>query len=151
MLAAIFACYFLSFSSPVEANSNWIGLYQDTHFRGLVQSLRDVKLQTCYNLLCDGVNNEVSSASWLGFAEKASSDGLPQITFFMDKDCAGSSQGYQASEANYPSDFSVAGMDNKITSLIVYDRNVVDVDNTETFCQGSTELARVGRVTKATN
>ncbi|GMF46865.1 unnamed protein product [Phytophthora fragariaefolia] len=107
-------CMLLTFSR-VTATSNWIGLYQYAHFSDLVLSLRDVKTQTCYNLLCEGVNNVASSAAWLGWT---SPSGDSQITFFMDKDCKGSSQGYQASGEEYPSDFSADGMDNKITSLI---------------------------------
>ncbi|KAG2766525.1 hypothetical protein PC129_g11547 [Phytophthora cactorum] len=154
MFASIFTLWTLLMYSSVAENSNWIGLYRDAHFDELVLSLRDVKPQNCYNLLCQGVNNVVSSAAWLGWTVKASDNSLPQITFFMDKDCTGTSQGYKASGEDYPADFTTtgnsSGMDNKITSLIVYERNAVDVDNTITFCLGSTEAAAVGEIANAT-
>jgi hypothetical protein len=143
MFASILACSLLLSGLLVSASSNWIGLYQSAHYSGLVQSLRDVKSQVCYNLLCDGVDNAVSSATWLGWAGTTSNDGLPLIAFFMDKDCKGASKSYKASGETYPSDFSTDGMDNKVTSLIVFSRNVVDVDKTITFCQGSAELAAI--------
>lgn len=135
-------CIFL-ISSRVAGTSTWIGLYQDTHFSDLVLSLHDVKTQTCYNLLCDGVNNVISSATWLGWTPTSSDGTLPVIKFFMDKDCKGTSQGYKASGDAYPSDFAKDGMDNRITSMIVYARNGIDVDKTITFCEGNTERATI--------
>ncbi|GMF66114.1 unnamed protein product [Phytophthora lilii] len=119
--------------------SNWVGIYRYANFSGLVQGLRDIKTQTCYNVLCEDVNNLASSAAWLGWIAAPSGNGLPRITFFLDKDCKGAFRGYEAGGTNYPSDFSADDVDNKITSLIVYDRNFIDVDETITFCKGSTE------------
>ncbi|KAE8899042.1 hypothetical protein PF005_g17877 [Phytophthora fragariae] len=139
MSLPLFTFCILLISSHVAGTSNWIGLYQDAHFSGLVQSLRDVETQTCYNLLCDGVSNVASSATWLGWTSTLSDSSLPIITFFMDKDCKGTSRGYKASGDEYPSDFAADGIDNKITSLIVFTRNVIDVDKTVTFCEGNAE------------
>jgi hypothetical protein len=90
-------------------------------------------------------NGNVWSSNYSMCAISSAIVSFAQVTFFVDKDCKGTSESYRSNGETYPSDVSTDGMD-MITSLIVYSRNVFDRDKTITFCQGSTELVTVATI-----
>ncbi|KAE8899219.1 hypothetical protein PF005_g17881 [Phytophthora fragariae] len=145
MRALVFSLlvFVLFIGAPVAANEREITLYQNTNFKSSFLDIRGAEVQTCYNLLCKGFENVASSADWSGWPEKASGHaGPPFLVFFTKKNCKGSYRGYSTYGESFPSDFAAVGLSDKIVSLIVYDKNFIDIDKTITFCE-DTELTTV--------
>lgn len=70
----------------------------------------------CINLSC--FDDKATSVKW---KDLPSNDGKAKIVFFTGKNCTGSKREWTIDSDDYPYDFSKDGVDNDISSFIIYE------------------------------
>ncbi|KAG2766570.1 hypothetical protein PC129_g11541 [Phytophthora cactorum] len=81
--------------------------------------------QRCYNLGC--FNDKASSVKWEGLPTTGAFNGQSRIAFFTGKECTGDSRDWPTDgvindkEGNYPMDFSLDGINDAISSFMIWE------------------------------
>lgn len=74
----------------------------------------------CINLSC--FDNKATSVEWDNLPSAgADDDGTAKIAFFTGKNCTGDKREWTVEDEDYPYDFSIDGIDNDISSFIIYE------------------------------
>lgn len=76
--------------------------------------------QYCINLSC--YDNKASSVKWVDLVEDGDvdGDGKAKIAFFSGKDCTGTKREWAIKDEGFPEDLAKDGIDNDISSFIIY-------------------------------
>uniref|UniRef100_H3GPH3 3-hydroxyacyl-CoA dehydrogenase NAD binding domain-containing protein n=1 Tax=Phytophthora ramorum TaxID=164328 RepID=H3GPH3_PHYRM len=100
------------------------------------------KTQRCYNLSC--WDNRASSVKWEGLPTSGSFSGKSRIAFFTGKDCTGDSRDWPTDgyindkKGNYPMDFTLDGINDGISSFIVWETSKRITNGKDTPCPWGT-------------
>ncbi|KAH7482023.1 hypothetical protein KRP22_012427 [Phytophthora ramorum] len=138
LLTAIFAC----FSSFATAWYGTVKFYADVEFEGATYPWGISKTQRCYNLSC--WDNRASSVKWEGLPTSGSFSGKSRIAFFTGKDCTGDSRDWPTDgyindkKGNYPMDFTLDGINDGISSFIVWETSKRITNGKDTPCPWGT-------------
>ncbi|GMF34472.1 unnamed protein product [Phytophthora lilii] len=133
-LESVFMCY-LQLSSVLcllvvltDVASAWYGtvtFHSKAYFKGSSYPWGISETQRCYNLAC--WDNKASSVKWEGLPKTGSFNGKARIAFFTGKDCTGDSRDWptdgviNGKKGNYPQDFTLDGINDAVTSFIVWE------------------------------
>ncbi|GMF60574.1 unnamed protein product [Phytophthora fragariaefolia] len=80
--------------------------------------------QVCVNLSC--FNDRATSAKWSGIVNWGAFNGHSRIAFFTGKDCTGTVRDWDTkvkSSKGFPGNFFLDGIDNDISSFIIWQYN----------------------------
>ncbi|ETI41999.1 hypothetical protein F441_12771 [Phytophthora nicotianae CJ01A1] len=127
---SLFCSGFLSNSA-----SAWSGLvtfYENVEFAGSKYEWNITETQLCYNLAC--FDNKASSVKWDGLPKTGNFHGKSRIAFFTGKDCSGDSRDWPTDEDNYPMDFTLDGINDAVSSFIIWEDNKKLTNGKETPC-----------------
>ncbi|KAG2766571.1 hypothetical protein PC129_g11542 [Phytophthora cactorum] len=131
------------FCSGFLANSAsaWSGLvtfYENAEFGGSKYEWNITETQLCYNLAC--FDNKASSVKWEGLPKTGNFHGKSRIAFFTGHDCGDDSRDWptdgviNGKKDNYPMDFSLDGIDDAVSSFIIWEDNKKLTNGKETPC-----------------
>lgn len=129
-------------NSVVSAWYGTVKFYADVEFKGTMYPWGISKTQRCYNLSC--FDNRASSVKWDGLPTKGDFNGKSRIAFFTGKDCTGDSRdwptdGYSNNKkGNYPMDFTLDGINDKVSSFIVWETSKKTTNGKDTPCPWGT-------------
>ncbi|KAF4128089.1 hypothetical protein GN958_ATG22742 [Phytophthora infestans] len=113
-----------------KSTSAWSGLvtfYEDVEFDGAKHEWNITETQLCYNLAC--FDDKASSVKWEGLPKIGGFHGKSRIAFFTGQDCSGKSRNWttdgvvNGKKDNYPMDFSLDGINDAVSSFIIWEDN----------------------------
>ncbi|KAG7382524.1 hypothetical protein PHYPSEUDO_004791 [Phytophthora pseudosyringae] len=131
----------IAFGFLTSSASAWTGLvtfFKTADFSGSEYEWKITETQLCYNLAC--FDNKVSSVKWEGLPEFGKFNGKSRIAFFTGHDCTGDSRDWPADgvingkKDNYPMDFSVDGINDAVSSFIIWEDNKKQTNGKITPC-----------------
>ncbi|KAH7482015.1 hypothetical protein PRNP1_010647 [Phytophthora ramorum] len=129
-------------ANSVSAWNATVTFYKNAEFEGSAYAWGITETQLCYNLSC--FDNKASSVKWTGLPETGSFDGKSRIAFFTGKDCTGDHRDWptdgviNGKKDNYPMDFTLDGIDDSVSSFVVWEDNKKLTNGKETPCPWAT-------------
>jgi hypothetical protein len=132
----------MAFALLLLANvvSAWYGtvtFYQDVNFDGTEYPWGVSQTQHCYNLSC--WNEKASSVKWEGLPSSGSFDGKSRIAFYTDTNCKGDVRHWPTDvDGHYPEDFTLDGVNDKVTSFMIWETSKKATHWRETPCPWGT-------------
>ncbi|RLN96533.1 hypothetical protein BBJ28_00003465 [Nothophytophthora sp. Chile5] len=125
--------------------SAWYGevtFYHDIYFDNVKYPWGINISQKCFNLSC--FNDKASSIKWEGLPNTGSFDGKSRIAFYTGRDCTGTSRDWPTDaytnnvKNNYPEDLSLDGINDDISSFMVWETSKNIVNGIMTPCPWGT-------------
>jgi hypothetical protein len=125
-IPAILLLVHLLFSTTL-AWSGKVTFYKNANFEGLAYEWPVTETQLCYNLSC--FDNKASSIKWEGLPAFGQFKRTSRIAFFTGRDCTGESRDWptdgviNGKKENYPLDLAIDGIDDAISSFVIWEDN----------------------------
>lgn len=125
----------------INCTSAWNGtvtFYKNVEFDGSEYAWAITETQLCYNLAC--FDNKASSVKWHGLPKTGNFNGNSRIAFFTARDCTGDSRDWptdgvtNGKKDNYPMDFTLDGINDAVSSFIIWEDNKKLTNGKETLC-----------------
>lgn len=119
-----FLLFALLLGNSVSVMHGTVTFYADVNFEGFDVDWDISHTQRCYNLAC--WNNQASSVKWNSLPMTGSFSGKARIAFFTRQNCTGDSRDWptdalvNGTEGNYPSDFTLDGINDAVMSFIIW-------------------------------
>ncbi|KAK1930468.1 hypothetical protein P3T76_014139 [Phytophthora citrophthora] len=130
-------CTLTFLNNVVSAWYGTVTFYSDVDFDGPKYPWGISKTQQCYNLSC--WDNRASSVKWEGLPKKGSFDGKSRIAFFTEKNCKGDIRHWPTDvDGHYPKDFTLDGVNDAVTSFMVWETSKKITNGRVTPCPWGT-------------
>lgn len=111
----------LSTIAGAEDFYGYVRFYDDAKFGGAEYWYYTSDSQYCINLSC--FDDKATSVEWAHLPKEgtATRDHKAKIAFFTGQNCTGTQREWSIADNDYPYDFLIDGIDNDVSSCIIYE------------------------------
>ncbi|KAF4029025.1 hypothetical protein GN244_ATG19276 [Phytophthora infestans] len=108
----------------MAVSAGYVDVYTDADYKGYVARTEDVRVGYCY-VLCEDLNDTISSAKWDGLPEKTPTGDDAMISFYVDRDCKKHNIWWRTKTQSdddlyFPSNFKLDRINDQISSFMVW-------------------------------